>query len=170
MGLAGNFTVCSFNHPCRHAVPYIGHRIELDTQAELVQLLIKGSQPVIQGPKGLTALCSSKHILRASLGNSLPESRIDGNQFCGRLDIEVVHTHTGDNTLWIVTDSLFEVTETDEDTDSVIIERRTCLQGRGVAVNSLQVAVILLLPLTDLRELGSYRVLEKGCLLLIVYF
>ena len=169
MGLTGNITVSSLNHPCSHAVPYVGHRVELDAQTELVQLLIEGSKFVVQCPESLTALCSSKHILLASFGNSLPKCRIDGNQFCGRLDIEVVHAHAGDNALRIVSDGLFEVTETDEDAYSVIIERRTSLQRRCIAVNSLQVAVVLLLPLTDLRELGSYRVLEKGRLLLIVY-
>ena len=139
-----------------------------DGQIELGEFLIESIEPVIECPKGLASLCSSKHILCTSLGNGIPQCRVDGHKFRGRLYVEVVHRHGGNDTLRIVGHRFSQVTEVDEDAYTVIIQCGTGFQCTGIAVHRLQIGVVLLFPLVNHRKLGCNAVLKQCGLLLVI--
>ena len=121
VGLECYFPIGTVKHSGGYTVPYIGHGVVADGQIELGEFLIESIEPVIECPKGFTSLGSSKHILCTSLGNGIPQCRVDGYKFRGRLYVEVVHRHGGNDTLRIVGHRFSQVTEIDEDAYTVII-------------------------------------------------
>ena len=121
VGLECYFPIGTVNHSGGYTVPYIGHGVVADGEIEFSEFLIESIEPVIECPEGFASLGSSKHILCTFLGNGIPQCRVDGHKFRGRLYVEVIHRHGCYDTLRIVSHRFSQVTEVDEDAYTVII-------------------------------------------------
>ena len=121
-GLHRYLGIASVNHACGNIVPDIGHGVVADAETQASKFLVELGETVVQLPKGLAPLGSSKHVLIASLGDGIVESGIYCDKLGGCLDIEVVHAHGGNNSLRIAGDGLSQRAQIDEEPYTVIIE------------------------------------------------
>ena len=124
-----------------------------------MQLAAESRQLVVQCPQCLAALCAGQHVLCSPLGHSIVQQRKHRHQFGCRLYIQVVHAHSGYYTLRIVTHGLAKFSQCKKNPHAVVVQMGTGFQRRCIAVYSLQIAVVLFLPLVDAVELSRYRIL-----------